>query len=403
MRNAAVVFLLAVGLSSALAQSPAVEPSPAAAEQHASLTTPPANEATAVAPIPVESAAPAQAPILAPAETVAPAQPPVPVKPPVVAEACPGNPNAIGTSRTIKINPVALPLIGTMQYRNSVPLNDHEVVLTFDDGPIPPYTTAILDILASQCVKATYFLVGEMVRPRPYLVRRIYNEGHSIGTHSQNHPFAFQNLSLQRAENQVEGGIDAAKAALGDPNALSPFFRIPGFGRTNAIEHYLESKQLVTWSADIDPTDWRRGSSPGAIVQRVMRQLESKGKGIVLLHDIHPATVLALPVLLKTLKANGYRIVHVEATGERPKTLPELPAPAVADGGNWPKVLKVSASNDDTESRPVRRARTRVAHRSGRTRVAHNDSDAGITASISKKRSKAKTAASTDAWMSLQR
>ena len=286
---------------------------------------------------------------------------------PALAQACPGNPNALGTSRTITVNPAELPLIGTMQYRTSLPLKDHEVVLTFDDGPIPPYTTTILDILASQCVKATYFLVGEMARARPYLVRRIYNEGHSIGTHSQNHPSGFQHLSMQRAERQIEGGIDSAKTALGDPNALSPFFRIPGLGRTNAVEHYLESKELAIWSADIDPTDWRRGSSPGAIVQRAMRQLNAKGRGIVLMHDIHPATVMALPMLLKELKAAGYRIVHVEAAGERPKSLPELPAPAVADSGNWPKVIKVSASSEDE---PVRtHARTRVAHKSAaRTR-----------------------------------
>ena len=80
---------------------------------------------------------------------------------------------------------------------------------------------------------------------------------------------------------------------------------------------------------------------------------------------------MALPMLLKELKAAGYRIVHVEAAGERPKSLPELPAPAVADSGNWPKVIKASASSDD---KPVKtHARTRVAHKSAaRTRVAHN-------------------------------
>ena len=83
---------------------------------------------------------------------------------PALGQSCPGNPDAIGTSRTITVDPAALPRIGRMQYRASLPLNDHEVVITFDDGPLPPYTERILDILKANCVKATYFLVGQMAR-----------------------------------------------------------------------------------------------------------------------------------------------------------------------------------------------------------------------------------------------
>ena len=74
---------------------------------------------------------------------------------------CPGNPDALGTSRTIVVDPREHIRIGTMGYAETLPLADHEVVLTFDDGPIPPYTDKILDILAAECVKATYFIVGE--------------------------------------------------------------------------------------------------------------------------------------------------------------------------------------------------------------------------------------------------
>ncbi|HXY21475.1 MAG TPA: polysaccharide deacetylase family protein, partial [Burkholderiaceae bacterium] len=119
------------------------------------------------------------------------------------AEPCPGNPDALGTSRVLTISPSDFKRIGSMQYTQTLPLNDHEVVLTFDDGPIPPYTNVILDTLASQCVKATYFLVGEMAQAYPSIARRIYNAGHSIGTHSQNHPYRFQRLSIQTAEQQV--------------------------------------------------------------------------------------------------------------------------------------------------------------------------------------------------------
>ena len=205
-----------------------------------------------------------------------------------------------------------------MQYAQTLPLNDHEVVITFDDGPIPPYSNVILDTLASQCVKVTYFLVGDMARAYPSIVRRIYNAGHTIGTHSQNHPYAFQRLTMPGVERQVDGGIDSVDAALGDPKALSPFFRIPGLGSTSAIENYLASKSLVTWSADVVADDWKHIGAK-EIVKRAMRRLEEKGRGILLLHDIHPATVLALPTLLKELKDRGYHVVQVVAAGERPE------------------------------------------------------------------------------------
>lgn len=107
---------------------------------------------------------------------------------PAMANSCRGNPNAIGTSRTITVEPSELPRIGSMQYRTTLPLNDHEVAITFDDGPLPPYTNNILDTLAAECVKVTYFLVGRQANAYQDFVRRIYNAGHSIGTHSQNHP-----------------------------------------------------------------------------------------------------------------------------------------------------------------------------------------------------------------------
>ena len=161
------------------------------------------------------------------------------------AESCPGNSDALGTSRVLTINPGEFTLLGTMQYEQTLPLKDHEVVITFDDGPLPPYTDIILDTLTSQCVKATYFLVGQMASVYPSVVRHIYNEGHTIGTHSQHHPH-FERLSMRRVEREVDGGINSVTAALGDATALSPFFRIPYLGRTNAIERFLEGKQLVT-------------------------------------------------------------------------------------------------------------------------------------------------------------
>jgi len=127
---------------------------------------------------------------------------------------------------------------------------------------------------------------------------------------------------------------------LGDPKALSPFFRIPGLARNDAIDNYLSSKSLVTWSADVVADDWFRHISAKAIVQRAMRRLEAKGRGILLLHDIHPATATALPMMLKELKARGFRVVQVVATGDRPKLLPERVASPAAEKTGWPTVVR---------------------------------------------------------------
>jgi peptidoglycan/xylan/chitin deacetylase (PgdA/CDA1 family) len=259
------------------------------------------------------------------------------------AESCPGNPDALGTSRVLTISPGEFNRIGSLQYPRTLPLNDHEVVLTFDDGPIPPYTNDVLDTLASQCVKATYFLVGEMAQAYPSIVRRIFNAGHTIGTHSQNHPYAFQRLTMPGVERQVDGGIASVDAALGDPKALSPFFRIPGLGRSDAVENYLASKSLVTWSADVVADDWKHIGAR-EIVKRAMRRLEEKGRGILLLHDIHPATVLALPILLKELKDRGYHLVQVVAAGERPESLPDLMA-SPDSKETWPRVVQTKTVN----------------------------------------------------------
>jgi len=227
------------------------------------------------------------------------------------AQDCPGHPDAIGTSRVITINPGDYQRLGTLNYQQTLPLDDHEVVLTFDDGPISPYSNQVLDILASQCVKATYFLVGEMAKAYPAVVRRIRDEGHTIGTHSEDHPLRFDRISDEKVRWEIDAGIDNVSAALGDSGGLAPFFRIPGFGRTEVVEGELAARSLVVFSTDVVADDWHRHISPTQIIARAMSRLEAKGKGMLLLHDIHPWTVAALPGLLKALKDRGFRIVQV--------------------------------------------------------------------------------------------
>lgn len=239
---------------------------------------------------------------------------------PALAGVCPGKPDALGTSRTLVIEPTEHPRLGMMQYSETLPLDDHEVVLTFDDGPLPPYTTRALDILASECVKATFFLVGQMARAHPETVRQIQAAGHSIGTHSNSHPFTFHRMTAERAHTEVEAGIAAVAVALGDRSAVAPFFRIPGLLRSDTVEQYLAGQSLVTWSADFPADDWLRISAK-EIAARALRRIEARGRGMLLLHDIKPATVLALPIILSELKSRGYRIVHIEAASpERAKT-----------------------------------------------------------------------------------
>lgn len=233
---------------------------------------------------------------------------------------CPGNPDAIGTSRTIVVDAAEHPRVGSFQYPETLPLADKEVVLTLDDAPRPIYTEKVLDILAANCVKATYFLIGAHAKEFPKVVQRIHAEGHTIGTHSQKHPLTFHRMGADRMRDQVESGIAAVAAAVGDEKQVAPFFRIPGLLRSDAVDNYLQSKGLMVWSTDVMAHDWKR-IKPAGIIRRAIDRLAVKGKGILLLHDIHERTATALPALLAELKARGYRIVHVvPASPDRPKT-----------------------------------------------------------------------------------
>ena len=226
----------------------------------------------------------------------------------------------MGTSRTLVIDPSEHNLLGGLQYLESLPLNDKEVVITFDDGPLPPYSTRILDVLAEECVKATYFLVGRMARAYPRIVQRIHTEGHTLANHSQSHPFNFHRMTVEDAAREIETGFESIAAAVGDPAKVAPFFRFPGLLRQDSVEHYLRSRRIVAWSVDFMADDWTRIDSH-EVVKRALERLEAKGKGILLLHDIKPATALALPELLRELKTRGYRVVHVvPATADRPRT-----------------------------------------------------------------------------------
>jgi peptidoglycan-N-acetylglucosamine deacetylase len=177
------------------------------------------------------------------------------------AEDCPNNPNALGTSRVLAIDPSLFPKVGAMDHALALPLADKEVVLTFDDGPVPRYSNQVLDALAAQCVKATFFLVGEMAREYPATVRRIFADGHTIGTHSEDHPPRFGKLSRDLVEWEIDKGIVDVGVALGDHRQVAPFFRVPGLAHSDIIDDELAARHLVSFSSDTVADDWHRISS----------------------------------------------------------------------------------------------------------------------------------------------
>jgi peptidoglycan/xylan/chitin deacetylase (PgdA/CDA1 family) len=257
---------------------------------------------------------------------------------------CPGQPDALGTSRTLVVDPREYPRIGAMQYAQTLPLADGEVVLTFDDGPLPKYSNRILEILASHCVKATFFLVGRQAQANPEGVRKVRDAGHTVATHSQNHPAGMHRLPIERVQQEIDEGIASITAALGDGTAPAPFFRVPGLARAEGIEQYAVSKGAQVWSADFPADDWRPVSS-SRVYELAMQRLEARGKGILLLHDIQARTVAALPKMLQEMKARGYRIVHVvpataelAATSTEPQQWRSRPLAENVAASRWPKI-----------------------------------------------------------------
>ena len=222
-------------------------------------------------------------------------------------------PDALGTHRTLTIAAGEGP-VGLFNYRRTLDLDDKEIVLTFDDGPMARRTPAVLKALADECVKATFFVVGSMVAANPGILQQTADAGHTIGTHTWSHAYLTRRKARQQRDSQIAGGLQAANIVLGEERrgALSPLFRFPGLGRNAALDQFVADNGLIAMSVDIDSRDWVR-QSPGEVLERTLARIEARGKGIVLMHDIQPRTVAMLPDLLRALKQKGYRIVHVTA------------------------------------------------------------------------------------------
>lgn len=239
----------------------------------------------------------------------------------VGARAAPENcgPGALGVSRAIAVG--GAPRLGLKSYPRTLDLQDHEVVLTFDDGPSAP-TPRVLSALAAECAKATFFVLGRNAEGRPDLVRREIAEGHTVASHSFSHPLAMGKMRFDAAMADIDRGAAAVDKAAG--GKASKFFRFPGFVDSPELLAALEKKDVPVFGTDLWASDWAP-MTPRAELELLMGRLRKAGRGMILLHDIKRQTADMLPALLAALKAEHFRLVHIVPGDASPPTRPAPP------------------------------------------------------------------------------
>ena len=201
--------------------------------------------------------------------------------------------------------------IGSENFKQYDFLRDKEVVLTFDDGPWPHNTVAVLKALADNCLKATFFEIGEHATWHPELSKEVAEAGMTIGTHTWSHKDLARNpyaSDLEKAKEEIEMGFSAVHMAAGAP--IAPFFRFPALQHPPQLLSYLAERNIASFSTDIDSFDFKLRNRE-KVVKSVMSKLERRGKGMILMHDFQRATAEALPELLRQLKEGGYKVVHL--------------------------------------------------------------------------------------------
>lgn len=191
---------------------------------------------------------------------------------------------------------------------SDIVLRDREVVLTFDDGPMPGRTEKVLSALDRHGVKATFLMVGQMANAYPAIARKVAARGHTIGTHTQGH----RNLASMSTENalaEIERGRRSVTNAVGT-GSISPFFRFPYLASTSALRRELARSGIVVLDMDIDSKDYFK-TSADQVRARTLASLDRRGRGVILLHDIHGRTAEMLPAFLADLKSRGYKVVSL--------------------------------------------------------------------------------------------
>jgi peptidoglycan/xylan/chitin deacetylase (PgdA/CDA1 family) len=240
---------------------------------------------------------------------------------PAAAKRACANPNALGIGRVVEIDTTGGPGFGFEHFKQLDFLTDKEVVLTFDDGPWPGNTPAVLKALDDECTKALFFPIGKHATYHPEILRQVLAQGHTIGAHTWSHAnLNSKKMTEQQAKDEVEKGFSAVKMALG--TAPSPFFRFPELQHNPSTMAYLGTRNIAVFSCDLDSFDFKRDSSADKIVNTVMTKVDKLGKGIILMHDFQKHTAEALPTLLRRLKAGGYKVVQMKAKTTM-QTLPQ--------------------------------------------------------------------------------
>jgi peptidoglycan/xylan/chitin deacetylase (PgdA/CDA1 family) len=258
-----------------------------------------------------------------PAPEARPAAPaPAPAK-----RAC-ANPNALGIGRVVEIDTTGGPGFGFEHFKQLDFLAEKEVVLTFDDGPWPGNTPAVLKALADECTTGIFFAVGKHALWHPEILRQVAAAGHTVGSHTWSHAnLNKKGMTDQQAKEEIEKGFSAVRVALGA--APAPFFRFPQLQHPPAMVTYLGTRDIAMFSTDLDSFDFK-ASKPEKIVETVMTKVTKLGKGIILMHDFQKHTAEALPSLLAQLKAGGFKVVQMKAKAPV-ATLAEYDAEVVKD------------------------------------------------------------------------
>src|SRR5205814_2995609 len=239
---------------------------------------------------------------------------------PAPAKAACANPNALGIGRTVEIDTTGGPGFGFEHFKQLDFLRDHEVVLTFDDGPWPVNTPSVLKTLADECTTGIFFPIGKHATYYPEILRQVAAAGHTVGAHTWSHAnLNSKKMTDQLARDEIEKGYSAVKLALGA--APAPFFRFPELQHGPSAMAYLGTRNIAIFSCDLDSFDFR-AKDAAQIVNTVMTKLDKQGKGIILMHDFQKHTAQALPALLQRLKAGGYKVVQMRSKAPL-QTLPE--------------------------------------------------------------------------------
>lgn len=215
-------------------------------------------------------------------------------------------------ARVVQIDTTGGPGFGFEHFKQLDFLRDKEVVLTFDDGPWPVNTPAVLKALADECTKGLFFPIGKHATYHPEILKLVAAQGHTVGSHTWSHAvLTRKGMTDDAAKEEIEKGFSAVRWALGAPP--SPFFRFPALQHPPTMVTYLGERGIGIWSCDVDSFDFRRGATPEKIITTVMTKIDKLGKGIILMHDFQKHTAEALPALLRKLKAGGYKVVQIKA------------------------------------------------------------------------------------------